>query len=537
VEPLIDILLVDDEPRNLNALARILSDRGYRLLRAEDADRALRLLLDHDVAVIVLDIQMPRVNGIEFAQIIKRTERFCQIPILFLTGYMLDDQDILTGYGVGGVDYLIKPFNPQILRQKVAVFAELFRKTRALAELNEVLEARVKERTAWLERSEAALQVAARAKDEFLAVLAHELRNPLAPLRTGVDLLMQQEAPVLPVVGRTLAAMNRQLEHLVRLIDDLLDVSRISRGVLELKKARVDLGATIHAAIDIFRSVFEQRKITLVVSIPHQISAAVDATRISQILRNLLHNASKFTPAGGTLRVELDFSAGNAVIRVSDNGIGIPPDQLERVFEMFVHIENQAYASDYGSGIGLALAKRLAQMHGGDLSAWSAGEGQGTTFTLTLPDADNKASATEAQAKPPRRLDPRTRFDILVIEDNDDVADTLTAWLQEMGHCVHVARTGASGVELALVTRPHIVLCDLGLPEMDGLEVCQRVRQLARDFRPIMVALTGWGNDEDRQRTHNAGFDHHLVKPVALDLLSEVLQRADRSRDENPSLP
>jgi len=199
VEPPIDILLVDDDPRNLDALEAILSDRGYRLLRAGDADRALRLLLDHDVAAIVLDIQMPRVNGIELAQIIKGTKRFRRIPILFLTAHMSDDQDALTGYGAGAVDYLTKPFNPQILRQKISVFAELYRKTRALAELNEVLETRVKERTAELERSEAALQAAAREKDEFLAVLAHELRNPLAPLRTGVDRLISD---LLAATGR-----------------------------------------------------------------------------------------------------------------------------------------------------------------------------------------------------------------------------------------------------------------------------------------------------------------------------------------------
>ncbi len=536
MEPLIDILLVDDDPRNLDALEAILSDRGYRLLRAEDADRALRLLLDHDVAALVLDIQMPRVNGIELAQIIKGTKRFRRIPILFLTAHMSDDQDALTGYGAGAVDYLTKPFNPQILRQKISVFAELYRKTRALAELNEVLEVRVKERTAELERSEAALQGASREKDEFLAVLAHELRNPLAPLRTGVDLLMQLQAPTTPVVGRTLAAMNRQLDHLVRLIDDLLDVSRISRGVLELKKARVDLAATIHAAVETFRPVFEQRKVTLVVSTPHQTSATVDATRISQIIGNLLHNASKFTPQGGTVRVELDHKASTAIIRVSDDGMGIPANQLERVFEMFARIESSASPTDRGSGIGLALAKRLAQMHGGDLTAWSAGEGRGTTFTLTLPGADTVTSTTELQPKAVRRFTPGEPLDILVIEDNEDVADTLAAWLQEMGHRVQVARTGSSGLELALVMRPHVVLCDIGLPEMNGVEVCQRVRQLAQDFRPIMVALTGWGKDEDRKRTRDAGFDHHLVKPVALDILSEVLRRADGSEDQDPAL-
>jgi signal transduction histidine kinase len=522
-EPPIEILLVDDEPRNLDALEAILGDEGYRLLRAEDADRALRTLLESDVAAIVLDIKMPQVNGIELAQIIKGTKRFRQIPILFLTAHMLEDQDVITGYGVGAVDYLTKPFNPDILRRKVAVFAELFRKTRALAELNDKLEQRVAERTAELEMSERALRAAARQKDEFLATLAHELRNPLAPLRTGLNLLMQMQAPQNQVTSRTLAAMNRQLDHIVRLINDLLDVSRISRGVLELKKEKTNLAALIASCAETFRPLCEQRQIKLVIVTDIAMNVFADPTRLSQIVGNLLHNASKFTPQGGTVRVELDHSAGNAVVRVIDNGIGIPADQIDRVFEMFARIERSG-SSDRGAGIGLALAKRLAQMHGGDLTAWSAGENRGTTFTVGIPGAELAPLAAESVPVSPRRVRGKGPLDILLIEDNDDVADTLASWLSQNGHRVTVARTGAKGLELALSTRPQLVLCDVGLPEMDGIEVCHRVRQAAiAGFQPMMVALTGWGKEEDRQRTKQAGFDHHLVKPVALDMLSEIL--------------
>src|SRR5687767_3352061 len=206
----INILLVDDEQRNLDALEAILDEPGYRLLRATDADTALRLLLAHDVAAIVLDIRMPGVSGFELAELIKGSKRFRQIPIVFLTAHMVDDQDQLAGYGAGAVDYLTKPINPMVLRQKISVFADLFRKTRALAELNETLEARVQQRTAELEASEAALKKAARQKDEFLAILAHELRNPLAPLRTGLDLVLRVR-PAMPGMDRTLEAMDRQL--------------------------------------------------------------------------------------------------------------------------------------------------------------------------------------------------------------------------------------------------------------------------------------------------------------------------------------
>ncbi len=521
----VNILLVDDEPRNLDALEVILTGQGYNLLRAEDADRALRLLLENnDIAAIILDIQMPRVNGIELAQIIKGTKRFRQIPILFLTAHMVDDQDVISGYGAGAVDYLTKPFNPQILRLKIAVFADLFRKTRALAELNDKLEQRVKERTAELETSESALRAAARQKDEFLAVLAHELRNPLAPLRTGVDLLMHVLTEQPPVVSRTLAAMNRQLDHIVRLIDDLLDVSRISRGVLELKKERTDLAALVQSAVETFRATYDQKKVDVSVDAPGSIHGVVDSTRIAQIIGNLLHNALKYTREGGKVSVELSHEGGSALIRVTDDGMGIPPDQLERVFEMFTRIERKLPGADPGAGIGLALAKRLAQMHGGDLTAWSAGEGQGTTFTLTVPAEAEAARAVEASGEPGAtpRLDAEP-LSILVIEDNDDVADTLAAWLEGLGHRVDVARTGPSGLAAVLANKPDVVLCDVGLPGMDGVEVCQRVREQAREFRPLMVALTGWGMEKDRKRTAEAGFDHHLVKPVKLDTLSDVL--------------
>ena len=531
LEDKIKLLLVDDEPRNLDALEAVLEPDGYTMLRAEDADRALRLLLEHDIAAIVLDIKMPRVNGIELAQIIKGTKRFRQIPILFLTAHMLEDADVLSGYGAGAVDYLTKPFNPQILRHKVAVFADLFRKTRALAELNEKLEQRVAERTEELQKSETALRAAARQKDEFLATLAHELRNPLAPIRTGLDLLMQIQAPQTQIAGKTLAAMNRQLDHIVRLIDDLLDVSRISRGVLELKKEVTNLAALIHTSLETFKPVFEQRGIKLVIAAAPQITAIVDPTRISQIIGNLLHNASKFTQNGGTVRVELELIGGDAIVRITDNGVGIPSDQIDRVFEMFARIERTASRGDRGAGIGLALAKRLARMHGGDLTAWSAGENRGTTFTVGIPGAAVVPITIETAPERLGSIVTGAMLDILLIEDNDDVADTLAAWLETLGHRVTVARTGPKGLEMALTLKPQLVLCDIGLPEMDGVEVCQRVRQAATDFRPMMVALTGWGKEEDRMRTKDAGFDHHLVKPVALDTLSKLIASVpDRSK-------
>src|SRR5580692_2829157 len=277
MSPPIDILLVDDEPRNLDALEAILEGPGYRLLRAENADRALKLLLDSDVAAIVLDIKMPQVNGFELAHMIKSTRRFRETPIVFLTAHLIDDQNVIAGYDAGAVDYLTKPVNSQILRHKIAVFAELFRKTRELAELNEKLEERVKERTLELERSEAALRAAAHQKDEFLAILAHELRNPLGPLRSGLDLLLRRKDGE-PVIARTLGTMNRQLHHMVRLIDDLLAISRVSRGLLELKKAPVDLGEVLATTVESLRPMFEQHHQELTLENAETIEAEADST-------------------------------------------------------------------------------------------------------------------------------------------------------------------------------------------------------------------------------------------------------------------
>jgi CheY-like chemotaxis protein/nitrogen-specific signal transduction histidine kinase len=518
----ITILLVDDEPRNLDALEVILDDPGYRLVRAEGADRALKALLDNDVAAIVLDIRMPGINGFELAQLIKGTKKFRQIPIVFLTAHMSDDQDRLAGYGAGAVDYLTKPVNPAVLRQKISVFAELFRKTRALAELNETLEQRVRQRTAELERSEAALKIAARQKDEFLAILAHELRNPLAPLRTGLDLVLQVR-PALPGIDRTLESMNRQLDHMVRLIDDLLDVSRIDSGKLELKKERVDLATLIERAIDGNRTFFDRRGQRVAVDVPRSVTVVADGVRVVQILGNILHNASKFAPEGGTIGVQLSHESGTAVVRITDGGVGIPPDQLERIFDMFAHIERPTAAADRGLGIGLALARNLAQMHGGTLVAHSAGEGRGSTFSLALPVFERVA---EPASEPVASRSPPVRghgLDIVLVEDNEDNLETLATWLRHAGHRVSTAADGSSGVELIRAAQPDLVLCDIGLPGMDGYEVCRTVRSLPLERQPVMIALTGWGRDEDRRRSAEAQFDDHLVKPLDPRALAAML--------------
>jgi signal transduction histidine kinase len=524
----VDILLVDDHAPNLLALEAILADPGYRLLRAQDADGALRTLLENDVAAIVLDIKMPEVSGFELAQMIKKTRRFRQIPIVFLTAYMIDEQDVLAGYDAGAVSYLTKPVNPQVLRHKIAVFADLYRKTRELAELNGKLEARVRERTLELERSEAALREAARQKDEFLAILAHELRNPLVPLRTGLDLLLRRRTQ--PPKERTLATMDRQLGHMVRLIDDLLDISRVSRGLLELKKETVDLRATVEATVESIRSAFEEKSQQVTLELDEGLYAQADATRLAQILTNLLTNAAKFTPQWGKIRVSLRWEAQRAAIRVVDSGSGIPTDKVDDVFGMFARVEHPGIANSSGLGIGLALARRLAEMHGGTLTAASAGEGQGSTFTLSLPaflSARAPAAAPAAEVEPAAPAATEA-LRIVIIEDSVAIVDSLTDLLEDMGHRTWSALNGPSGLELVEKARPDLILCDLGLPHMGGIDICRRIRALPLATRPTIIALSGWGRDDDRRRTAEAGFDDHLVKPVGAAELNRLLSSVRR---------
>jgi len=524
----IDILLVDDEPRNLDALEVILSDPAYRLIRAGGGDEALRLLLKHDVAAIVLDIRMPGLSGFEVAQLIKGTRRFREIPIVFLTAHMMEDQDVMAGYGAGAVDYLTKPVKPEILRHKIGVFADLFRKTRALAELNETLEARVRERTAELERSESALRAAARQKDEFLAILAHELRNPLAPLRMGVDLLLRAEPPLAPF-ERTLSVMNRQLAHMVRLIDDLLDVARINGGILELEKENIDLVKAIQAAIDTTKPFFEQRRQSIVFEVDSTWFSFADSARVTQIVSNLLHNASKFTPEGGQVKLEIRYEGGMAVIDVIDAGTGIAPEHLPRVFDMFVKSDHTKGSANGGLGLGLPLSRRLAEMHDGTLTAASAGLGRGSVFTLALPAEPAKTPARLESVRPTPLVAQNAGLSVVVIEDNEDSAELLAVWLRGRGYLVSVAHAGPDGLQLIRSLRPQAVLCDIGLPGMDGVEVCRQVRTLRPDLDPVMIALTGWGMEADRRRTQETGFDHHLVKPVEPAKLFALLDSLETS--------
>jgi signal transduction histidine kinase/integral membrane sensor domain MASE1/ActR/RegA family two-component response regulator len=365
-----------------------------------------------------------------------------------------------------------------------------------------------------------------RRKDEFLAMLAHELRNPLAPIAAAAEIL-GDVASADPAVPRARAILERQVKHMVKLIDDLLDVSRISRRKVELELADVSLAAVVEHALEVSRAWIEARRHTLEVALPEEpVLLHADLTRLAQALANLLNNAAKFTPSGGHIRLEAALDGARLELRVRDDGIGIEPKLLPYVFDLFFQSATTPDRTHGGLGIGLTLVRTLVEMHGGEVSAHSDGPGCGSEFVLRLPA---RRGERRQVAPPPRSAEPARRLRILLVEDNVDSADALEHLLRRKGHEMHVARDGNHGLAQARALRPDVVLLDIGLPELDGFEVARQLRKQADEDGTMLVALTGYGQEADRRRALEAGFDHHLVKPVSLDELARILAFAPRT--------
>jgi PAS domain S-box-containing protein len=674
----VKILLVDDEPRNLDALESILESSGCALVRAQTANEALFAILHNDFAAIVLDIKMPGTDGLELAQLIKKRKRSEHVPILFLTAHNLDEKEVLQAYGVGGVDFLSKPINPDILRSKVAVFANLFRTTRALAsavdalnaEISERqkaqeqlrlaknnLEARVLERTAELARANrevrdneerlrlalAVAQVAAwewdlatgnmrwsanpeivfgfpsgsfgsdlrishaahpddrvtletafhvamktgdfeaeyrairpdgavvwiaergrvvqdsnnqptrivgvsvdltrrkrleeellesdRRKDQFLATLAHELRNPLAPVRYAVKVL-EMKGPATREMQWAVDVIERQTQHMARLIDDLLDVNRISRNALELRKENVELASIINAAVEASRPFIEENRQELILNVPSEpIYLEADPVRLAQVFSNLLNNASKYskTPDGGRIIwVTAEQDGSRAVVKVRDSGIGIAPSMLPKIFEMFTQIGRSIGQSEGGLGIGLALAKSLAEMHSGTIEAHSEGIGKGSEFTVRLPLVQSARAARSSAAASP--AEPASKRRILIADDNHDVLESFEVMLRMLGHEVATATDGLEVLEKAAKFWPEIVVLDVGMPKLDGFETARRLREQPWGRDAVLIAITGWGSEKDKKQSAEAGFNIHLVKPVDAATILKHLEKFDQSK-------
>jgi PAS domain S-box-containing protein len=372
-------------------------------------------------------------------------------------------------------------------------------------------------------QAEEALREADRRKDAFLATLAHELRNPLAAMRNAVHLIT---APQVDETSRDRAGaiIERQLQQLVRRVDDLLDVSRISRGKLQLRIARTTLAEVLGSALESTALATAAAGQTVTVSLPDDpIALDVDAQRLSQVFINLLSNATKYTPAGGEVSLVAGATADHVTVTVGDTGAGIPPDRLEDVFEMFTQVEAPRDLAYGGLGIGLTLVRSLVELHGGTVSAHSDGPGRGTRVVVQLPRQLREAVDAPAPAAAPAEVTPMSKR-ILVADDNADAAESLQLWLQMAGFEVHVAFNGVDALAAAEALLPDVVLLDLGMPGMSGLEVARRIRASAWGGSLVLVALTGWGQDQDRRQTREAGFDHHLTKPVPPDDIEELIR-------------
>ncbi len=567
----VSILLVDDQPARLLTYEAILAPLGHRLVSAGSGIEALKLLMDSEFAVILLDVSMPDMDGFETARLVHQHPRFENTPIIFVTGVHMSELDELKGYELGAVDYVYVPVVPQILRSKVNVLVELHcqrleltrlngslsdanaaldeanrtlkreseselavlnaslgEAVRELAASNAALTQEVEERR----RAEQALLEADRRKDDFLAILAHELRNPLAPIRTAVAIL-QRNGPVDPTLVRMRDVIERQALHMTRLIDDLLDVARITQGKINLRREPADVVAAARRAVEAHMPAIEARGHSIVVEERPIPPVNADPVRLTQVIGNLLNNAAKYTPEGGRIELVLGEADGFATITVRDNGIGIGPEYLDHVFELFGQVSSPRPHSHDGLGIGLALVQRIVELHGGRVEARSAGIGQGSEFVVRLPLLPPVADRGEtAPAADPPKITGRR---ILVVDDSPVCRDSLTSLLELDGNAVCTAGDGVEALAAAAEFGPDLVLLDIRMPAMDGYEAARRLRAMPEGDRLVLVALSGWGQPEHRERARSAGFDGHLTKPLEYEALCRLVDSVARPQAQRAS--
>jgi two-component system, sensor histidine kinase len=562
----LDVLVVDDNRLNLIALDAALAETFVNVVQAQSGDAALRMLLDRDFALILLDVQMPTLDGFETAKLIRQRARTRNTPIIFVTAHDRADEDVLRAYELGAVDFMTKPIVPEVLRAKALVFANLrlqhleverqallLRKherreherlldderrrweAEALRRVIEeerkaslALEHKANELSRTVRELESVkaelthlnteLATSDQRKTEFIAVLAHELRNPLAPIVASLELVKEgvRESSA-PLEAKAFQIIERQTGQLVRLVDDLLDVSRITSGRIELRKAPTRLHDIIEQAIATSRPAIDQANHTLHVDMPDaELTLVADPVRMVQVLSNLLNNSARYTDRGGTIHLSVKHVDQLLRLTVVDNGRGMSEKTQLRVFDMFA----QETPGKGGLGVGLTLVKRLVELHDGHVTAASPGPGLGSTFVIELPLVPRPAEPKATPPAPP--VAPIESLHIVLVEDNPDIRESIRALLTIWGHRVEEAATGPSGVELIVRTRPDLAFVDIGLPEIDGCEVAVRVRQQStRKLR--LFAMSGYGQEGDRKRIIEAGFDGLIVKPADANALKNAL--------------
>jgi DNA-binding response OmpR family regulator len=495
------VLLADDNAEMRSFIRRLLAQH-YDVDVVADGGAALEAMRRQRPNLVITDLVMPRVDGIALVKAVRADDALRTLPVIVVTERGELDSRV-EGIEAGADDYLIKPFSPR----------ELLARARAVLEL-----ARMREAVERATGREEALREANRKKDEFLSMLAHELRNPLAPLTYGIHILGLPGTSS-EVIARTRETLTRQVRHMTRIVDDLLDVSRITRGKLSLERQRVDLVPLVRQAAEDRRGTLDAEGIVLELDLPAvSIWAMADSTRVTQLLDNLLDNARKFTPRDGrvTVRLTQNAAATDASIVVRDTGIGIEPALLPQVFDTFSQAEQSLDRSHGGLGLGLAVAKGLVELHGGTIAAASNGKGNGAEFTIRIP---TEATAAPVEVAPVVDIPATKPLRVLIVEDNVDSAHILKTLLEYHGYQVSVAYNGPAGVSAAKSERPDVVLCDIGLPGMDGYAVAGELRQSPETVSAHLIAVTGYGRDSDKRKALESGFDMHLVKPVNTQVL------------------
>jgi signal transduction histidine kinase len=687
-----NILIVDDRLDKRVVFRTILEELDQNIVTCSSGEEALRWLLDNECAVILLDVNMPGMDGLETAELIRSRRKTAHTPIIFITAFA-DEMHTARGYSLGAVDYILSPVVPNILRSKVKALVQLHRLNAELKRRSDERVALVREQAArtmaeenqrrasflaeatqvmassldvdtilkgastllvpfladfaavmlagddgslrarrtsavagWdhylgaarsafeslaaemqmravhgashevqgslaapsmLEDGDAPagevhafplvtrgkargalllalgpsgrrlagqdlsladnlagrvasalencllyeeIQQADRRKNEFLATLSHELRNPLAPMRSALHMLKSQ--PVDPARMRALVeTMDRQVGQMTRLVEDLLDISRITRGVIELRHETLEVGGEVRNAIESCRGAIDMGGHELVVQLPEEpLHVVADRVRLQQILENVILNAVKYTNPGGRIEVSLTGEISDIVVRVKDNGIGIPPDKLQQVWDLFVQVDDSPERARKGLGIGLALVRDLVKRHGGSVEAFSEGLGRGSTFTLRLPRAvRHDMEAKEMNAIPQKAQQPASACKrVLIVDDNVDAAETLAMMLELLGQQTRQAHEGNNALQVAQEYKPDVIFMDIGLPGLSGHEVVSKMRNELGMKEPYIIALSGYGTEEDRRKSFNAGFDNHLVKPLDPSALPGILELAEK---------
>ncbi|HEY5899554.1 MAG TPA: response regulator [Burkholderiales bacterium] len=668
-----NILVVDDLPEKLLVFSSILEELGQNLVMVRSGSEALREVLNREFAVILLDVNMPDIDGLETGRLIRQYKKSAHTPIIYITAYA-DEMQTAQGYSLGAVDYILSPVRPDVLRSKVKVFVDLYKmqqRTKAMAEAeaarhaaedakrranflahasqelgasldleqamrrllelvvphvcdvaavciekepgrlstlsapaadfvppplqaaiervfaerkaiettgegglaacschplqigervigalalgyadraprdremideiagraaialdNARLYRSLKREIARSRQAEEELQDANRRKDEFLAMLSHELRNPLAPIRNAVELMRRVGSTEQRLIMAR-DVIDRQVTQLARLVDELLDVSRISQGKIVLKKEQVELSKIIAHSVETVRPMVDAREQTLAVEVnPRPVWLLGDFARLSQVVANLLNNASKYTPEGGRIRLAATAGEGFATISVEDNGSGIDSHLLPRVFELFVQGERGLDRSQGGLGIGLTLVKRLVELHQGHVEASSPGVGMGSMFRITLPSISAVHRHAEETSTPMTTVPEVYGRRVLVVDDNVDAAESTAAFLRLEGHEVKTVSDGPEALASVSVFAPHVIVLDIGLPGLDGYAIARRLREQGDTSHALLIALTGYGTREDRDRAMSAGFDHHFVKPADPRLIQRAIEQGRRS--------